>query len=703
MPVISVLDPSVSELIAAGEVIERPASVIKELIENSIDAGARHITVEIKNGGTTFMRIVDDGCGMAKEDVPTAFLRHATSKIAEKADLDTILTLGFRGEALASVAAVSRVTVMTKRREDEYGTRYEIAGADSSDAEDCGCPDGTSIVIKDLFFNVPARRKFMKRDTAEANAVSQIIQKIAISHPEIAFKFLKDNKLEFHSDGSGQMLAAIHAVYGRDFARDLIPVDHEQDGIHVHGYTVKPLYSKSNRAFQNFFVNSRYVRSKACSVALESAYENMVMTGKFPACVLMLDMAPDTLDVNIHPAKAEVRFSDEKKVTNAIYFALKNAMLGAGLIYEFQMPKKDWFAGAPQPVYEQKPLVPDPAPADSHAEAAVTPAVPAPEQITASALTEQVSETPAATEKPMLDASAMPFGLPEDVQRVPAAKPAPAPAEEAAAPASFAQSTPPVTAIRSGDFIDVDAQDDTEEFPPEEIPHTPAFPEPKRPAYTPPPVQAVPPVQAGYHPSATPGVQELKTEEFPDVKVIGELFENYILAQSGETFIIIDKHAAHERVIFERLRRDNCKQYQQMLLAPCRVLLTLDEFSAMEDNAQLLERLGFTVDFSQKPYVTTTAAPIFFDGLDMDEIVQEIAHNLFLGKINPQAHILDDMLHEMACKSAIRAGDKNTIEELQALTERVCGDESIRHCPHGRPVMFTMSKYNLERQFRRRV
>ncbi len=678
MSVISVLDPSVSELIAAGEVIERPASVIKELIENSIDAGAKHIIVEIKNGGTTFMRITDDGCGMAREDVPTAFLRHATSKIAAKADLDTILTLGFRGEALASVAAVSRVTVMTKRPEDEYGTKYEIAGMDSADPEDCGCPDGTTLIIKDLFFNVPARRKFMKRDAAEGNAVFQILQKIAISHPETAFKFIRDNKLEFHSDGNGELLTAIHAVYGRDFARDLIPVDHTQNGIRVHGYTVKPLYSKNNRSFQNFFVNSRYVRSKACSVALESAYENMVMTGKFPACVLMLEMPPDTLDVNIHPAKAEVRFSDEKKVVDALYFALKNAMLGAGLIYEFQMPKTDWHAGAPEPVYEQKPLVeepPQPVPEPVRPEPTKPEPVPAPEP------------APVPEEKRPLEPASMPFGLPKDVMpSIPRVTPP--------KPAVFAPSAPPKVAISEGKLLDIDAEDDLEEFP-EEAP-APA-------PYTPPPVQAVPPVQPGYHPSATPGVQTLDTEEFPDVKVIGELFSNYILAQSGETFIIIDKHAAHERVLFERLRRDNCKQYQQMLLEPCRVLLSLDEYTAMEENAALLDRLGFAVDFSQRPYVLTTAAPVFFEGLNLDELVQEIAHNLFLGKINPQAHILDDMLHEMACKSAIRANDRTSIEELQALAERVCGDESIRHCPHGRPVMFTMTKYNLERQFRRRV
>ncbi len=647
MAVISVLDKTVSELIAAGEVIERPSSVIKELVENSIDAGAKHITVEIKNGGTTFMRIVDDGCGMAAEDVPTAFLRHATSKISEKADLDTICTLGFRGEALASIAAVARVTVLTKRPQDEYGTKYEIAGADAGIPEECGCPDGTTLIIKDLFFNVPARRKFMKRDAAEGNAVSQIIQKIAISHPEIAFKFIRDNKIEFHSDGSGTLFAAIHAVYGKDFARDLLPVEYAQDGISVKGFVIKPLYAKNNRSFQNFFVNTRFVRSRVCTVALESAYENLLMTNKYPACVLMLDMAPDTLDVNIHPAKAEVRFSDEKAVINAIYFAVKNALMKAGLIYEFQTrkPQQDWYA-KPEPEYIQQPLVAEPP----------KPAAP-------------VQSAPVPERQKPLPSAAMPFAVPQT----------PAPQRVAEKPSVFAQQTPPKTVIAT-DFP-------TEPEPIPAAPEQPTVPLPK-------------PQETSV---SAPQVEEIVTDPFPDVKVIGELFANYILAQSGDTMIIIDKHAAHERVIFEKLRRDNCRQYRQMLLAPCRVLLTMDEFSVMEENTELLERLGFAFDFSQKPYAVTTAAPVFFDGLNIDEIVQELAHNLFLGKVNPQTHLLDDMLHELACKSAIRANDKNSIEELQALTERVCRDENIRHCPHGRPVMFTMSKYNLEKQFKRRV
>lgn len=328
MAEITVLSKDISELIAAGEVIERPASVVKELLENSIDAGASHITVEIKNGGTTYIRITDDGCGIAPDQVPTAFLRHATSKINSKEDLDNILTLGFRGEALASISAVSRVELLTKQKADEYGTSYIIEGGVEVSYEQSGCPDGTTIIIRDIFFNVPVRRKFMKRDSAESNAVNSIMQKIILSHPEIAFKLIRDNKTELSSAGDGELYSAVYAVYGRDFSHDMIPVNYSENGISVKGYVVKPLYSKSNRSFQNFFINGRYVKSVTCSASLEEAYQNLVMTGKYPACVLMIDLPPVTVDVNVHPAKAEVRFSDEKVVFGAVYFAVKKCAYG---------------------------------------------------------------------------------------------------------------------------------------------------------------------------------------------------------------------------------------------------------------------------------------------------------------------------------------------------------------------------------------
>ncbi len=636
MSVITVLDKSVSELIAAGEVIEKPASVIKELVENSIDAGATRITVEIKNGGTTFMRITDDGCGMSAEDVPKAFLRHATSKVKEKADLENIHTLGFRGEALASVSAVSRVTVLTKCRDAEFGSQYEISGGEGSPVEECGCPDGTTLMIKDLFFNVPARKKFMKKDTAEGNAISQIIQKIAISYPEIAFKFIRDNKLEFHSDGTGELIEAIHAVYGKDFAHDLIPVDLQQETISVKGYVIKPLYARNNRSFQNFFVNRRYVHSKLCSVALESAYENLLMNGKFPACVLMLDMPPDALDVNIHPSKAEVRFSEERKISEIIYSAVKQAFLNHHLIYEFQTSKGNFYGETPPP-----PKLPE----------------------NSSVQEFQQKDMP------------FPFNVPPPEQYF----------EKEPQPEKFPiiQESPPKTVTVPENYIDIEPEPKDFDFIPPPPPAEPNFP----------------PVPEYSHDPTFPEEQE----NFQHVHVIGELFANYILAQSGENMLIIDKHAAHERIIFEKLLHDNCQQYQQKLLEPCKILLASEDFSAMEENSERLFQLGFTVNFSEKPFVIVTSAPMFFSEMNMEEIVQEIAHNLLLGKQNPQSHALDETLHTLACKSAIRANDQNTLQELQSLAEQVCHNENIRHCPHGRPVMFVMSRYQLEKQFKRKL
>lgn len=609
MPSINILDKETAELIAAGEVIERPSSVIKELVENSIDSGASHITVEIKNGGATYMRVTDDGCGMAFDDVPKAFLRHATSKITEKADLDNILTLGFRGEALASIAAVSRVELMTKQKDETYGTLYNIEGSSETLHDKGGCPDGTTIIIRDLFYNVPARRKFMKKDVTEANAVSQILQKITLSHPSVSFKFIRDNRMEFNSSGDGELFSAVYAVYGRDFARDLIAVDYTYEGIHIGGYVIKPLYSKTNRAFQNFFVNGRYVRSKLCSAALENSYENMIMTGKFPACVLFIDLPPNDMDVNIHPAKAEVRFVNEKNVSDAVYFAVKNAFMNDGLLYSFELkPKTDWTKPAPQEeeIRQQEFIF---TPVDKIEETE-----------------RKMAETPAA--------EADPPEVPEPIE-------------------GFSY-------ISSRSFE--------------------SAPEPKK----------------------EPEKKLSEWTEKPKIRVIGEAFGLYILAELGDdTFVMIDKHAAHERIIFERLKSRNCRQYSQTLLTGVKVLLTADEFGALEANSEMLADMGFTFDFSERPCVTATAVPTFLPEEEMENVISEIAENLRLYKHQPQSRILDDMLHTVACKSAIRGNDKNSLAELQSLAEQVYLDERIRHCPHGRPVMFTMSKNNIAHQFGR--
>ncbi len=646
--VINVLSKEISELIAAGEVIERPASVIKELVENSIDAGARHITVEIKNGGTIFMRITDDGCGISCEDVATAFLRHATSKINVKNDLDNICTLGFRGEALASVAAVAKVELMTKRKEDEYGTCYHIEGSVEKSCEQSGCPDGTTIIIRDLFYNVPVRRKFMKKDVTEANAVSQIMQKIALSHPEISFKLIRDNRMEFNTGGDGELYSAIYSVFGRDFARDLIEVDYDYEGVKVEGYVIKPLYAKSNRTFQNFFVNKRYVKSKLCSSALENAYENMLMTGKFPACVLMLDVIPSEIDVNIHPAKAEIRFTNEKKITDAIYFAIKNALMNNGLIYEFQMKNRvDWTSmrvEEPQEEFVQQEMIFTPVEKIEEEEIKI--------EIHDREIAEKESE-------PKFETISERCSAIEKAEKETATQQAEAfaPVNEESKSDVAVENLNEYKYIKTASFSKVA----------EQIAEPLQKPQPEK----------------------------------SKLRVIGEAFKNYIMAEVDDSVIMIDKHAAHERIIFERLKTQNCTQYRQMLMTERKTLLSSVEFDALVSNQERLAQMGFSFDFSQSPYVITTAIPVFFKELDLDEVIPEIAENLVMGKQNPQTHTFDDILHTLACKSAIKANDKNDIRELQSLAEQVYFDENIRHCPHGRPVMFTLTKGNIERQFKR--
>ena len=678
MPQINVLSKEISELIAAGEVIERPASVIKELVENSIDSGAKHITVEIKNGGATYMRVTDDGCGMSYDDVPKAFLRHATSKITSKSDLDRILTLGFRGEALASVSAVSRVELMTKQPGETFGTLYTIEGSEEVSHEKSGCPDGTTIIIRDLFYNVPARAKFLKKDVTEANAVSQIMQKITLSHPEVAFKMIRDNRMEFNSAGDGELYSAVHAVYGRDFARDLIPADYEYSGIHITGFVIKPLYSRANRSFQHFFVNGRYVRSRLCSAALENAYSNMIMTGKFPACVLMIDLPPSAMDVNIHPAKAEVRFTDEKAVSDALYFAVKNALMNDGLIYEFELkPPQDWTKPAPpEDNSVQQEFMFTPVGEIEKAEAAIAAA----EEAAASA-EEAAAPQPAPAAQPLIQTA-------PQTKTVQGYRSSPAPVIDL-------PKAPPASETDEDDqpeTVGIEAFSGYSSKPAAPVPDTGAFHYLDRKSFAPRPVPEV------KHPES----MAPRPEEKPKIRVIGEAFGLYVIAELGNSdLVMIDKHAAHERIIFERLKSRNCRQYSQKLLTGIKVLLTAEEFSAMENNQELLADLGFEFDYSQRPCITATAVPTFIMEADMEDIITEVAGNLRLCVHDPQSHLLDDMLHTVACKSAIKGNDKNDIIELQSLAEQVYFDERIRHCPHGRPVMFTMSRYNIEHQFRR--
>ncbi len=644
MPQIHVLGKEVSELIAAGEVIERPASVIKEVVENSIDAKAKHITVEIKQGGGTFMRIVDDGCGMAPDEIPTAFLRHATSKVTQKEDLDQISTLGFRGEALASISAVSKISVLTKRAEDKMGSSFTIEGSKPSKVEPAGCPDGTTLVIRDLFYNVPVRRKFMKRDVAEGNAVSRIVQKIAMSHPEIAFRMIRDNRCEFQTDGSGNLYAAIYAICGKDFAHDLIPVSYEEDDYHVDGYVGKPLYARANRTFQNFFVNRRYVHSYACSTALENAYQNLIMGGKFPTCVLLLTMPPALLDVNIHPTKEEVRFAQEKRVSDVIYFATKNALMQNGLIYDFQIEKvteRDWEKQTPEPPVQ--PPIPEP----STNESSSIEEIPSHSSTFSSPQTSSISTF----NENKIDA------------------PPPFPNEYSSPPKLNINQPQKVAKAPSREYHFISSN--------------------------------------SFVPSSEPEVSPTDTPQktYSQLRVIGELFENYILAECDdpEQLLIFDKHAAHERVRYENLKAGASKQTSQMLLQPIETYLSIDEFTAVQENIDKLEKIGFFFDCTTPPCLHTLAVPSFILDMNMDEAIAQVAGNLYEGKIDPNIDAFDHMLKTLSCKSAVRAGDHNTIEELQYLVQEVWENDNIRHCPHGRPVMFVISRNDLEKQFRRRV
>lgn len=655
MPSINILSKEISELIAAGEVIEKPASVIKELVENSIDSGAKHITVEIQNGGKTYMRVTDDGCGMTFEDVPKAFLRHATSKISNKEDLNNIYTLGFRGEALASVSAVSKVEVMTKLTDHNYGTVYRIENSTETFHEKGGCPDGTTIVIRDLFYNVPARRKFMKKDVTEANAVSQIMQKTALSHPEIAFKFIRNNRIELNSSGDGELFSAVYAVYGRDFAHDMIPVEYENNGIRITGYVIKPLYSKNNRSFQNFFVNGRYVHSKICSSAVENAYDNMLMTGKFPACVLMIDIDSSSVDVNIHPSKIEVRFADERAVSDAVFFAVKNAMVRDGLIYEFEFrPEKA--ETAPETVTESVTETENPAIELSEENTENCPDM----------IFTDVGEIEETEKK--ISESADIHDLPEttvnkpDIQSVADNEVSSEPPEEKNDGSEMVQGM-----LEGFSYINRSLFEETEK------------PETK-------PSEKTETVKA----------------ESPAIHAVGEVMGLYVIAETDDRkMVIIDKHAAHERIIFERLKSRNCRQYTQMLMTEIKILLTSDEISAMEENTELLADMGFIFDFSESPCIAVKAVPTFVTDTDIEGIISEIAENLRLHVHNPQSHMLDDMLHTVACRSAIKANHKTSLMEMQSLAEQVYYDDKIRHCPHGRPVMFTMTENSIAHQFRR--
>ena len=617
MPEIKVLPKEISELIAAGEVVERPASVIKELVENSIDAGADNITVEIQHGGITYMRITDNGCGIARNDVPTAFLRHATSKIKSSGDLNAIGTLGFRGEALAAVSSVAKVEMFTKPRENDLGTHYEIDGGQEKLCEEAGCPDGTTIVIRDIFYNTPARMKFLKKDVSEANAAAAVVERIALSHPEIAFKLIRDGKQSLMTPGDGKINTTVYSVLGREFAGTLMEVDGGLDGIGVKGLTCKPVSCRPTRNYQFVFLNGRLVRSGTVTAAVEQAYKNSAMIGKFPGFVLYLSVPLDTVDVNVHPAKTEVRFSDERRIFDAVYSSVRSALSKGDTRPEVKLkePVFNPFERMSTAQYRQQPI-----------------------------------------SKPTVA---------EEVYKV---KP------------SLHNTTETVT------FRDANYNHDKTEktvYVPKEV-------------VEPPIAQTEKPIIPE---RVAVDITREAEDEKPPVTLIGEAFLTYIIVQMGESVFMIDKHAAHERILFNKLKKEQ-KTEMQALLTAVTVSLTREEYNAVISNTEKLSKAGFEVEDFGNSTVRVSAVPAALTKEDIPSVISELAGDLLKGKA-PDAERLDDMYHTVACKAAIKAGSRTSTLEMQKLAERVLYSDDIMYCPHGRPVAFEIKRRELEKQFGR--
>ena len=637
MPTINVLPKNVAELIAAGEVVERPASVIKELIENSIDAGADSITVEIQRGGITYIRVTDNGCGITYSDVPKAFLRHATSKIKVGNDLDSIATLGFRGEALAAVSAVAKVDMLTCAKGENIGTNYSIAGGEEQLYEEAGCPEGTTIVIRDIFYNTPARMKFLKKDVSEANACAAVVDRIALSHPEISFKFIRDGKQTLTTSGDDNVKNTVYSVLGRDFSAGLIEVKGGTYTVGVEGLICKPVNCRPTRNNQFTFLNGRLVRSGTVVAAVEQAYKNSAMVGKFPGFVLYINIPFDTVDVNVHPAKTEVRFSDEKSVFDAVYSAVKNTLSSSDTRPQVNLktPTFNRFQHMTANEYRQQ------------------------------AIKEEVEVKPTIAEqvyiKPIKD-------KPAYVK----------PTKEI----SFAHQEQKI------DFVDtfsVVAADGGEEKPIKTV---------TKPVNVDIEVEPLPEVK----PQKVTVIEDIIDEE-PPVMLIGEAFTTYIIVQKGESIFMIDKHAAHERILFNKLK-ENRKVEVQSLLASVPVNLAKEEYDAVTGNISLLEDAGFEIEDFGNSTVMVRAIPAFLTKEDISSLISEIAANLMTnGTVSTDKE--DDLYHTVACKAAIKAGSKTTGAEMLKLAETVLSSKDIMYCPHGRPVAFEIKKYELEKQFGR--
>ena len=658
---INVLPKEIADLIAAGEVVERPSSVIKEFVENSIDAGSSKIIIEIKNGGKTFLRVTDDGCGIERDDVRKAFLSHATSKITSVNDLDGIATLGFRGEALASVCAVSKVEVMTCVDDAASGTHYIIEGGNEVLFDEIGSPVGTTIIVKDLFYNIPARLKFLKKDVQEGNYIASLLERIAVSNPHIAFKFIRDGKLSFQTPGDGDLKSAIYAVFGKEFTSGLLPVKGEQNGISVEGFITKPTAGRGSRSMQTFFVNGRYVKSVLFLSALEQAYKNSIMVGKYPACVLFVKMPYEAVDVNVHPAKTEVRFFDERRVFEAVY----NCALGA--------INDD--VSRPQAVFNTAKAFT--APQDKG------------EQL-------KLNDTVA----PVKTETSRSFVIKEFGKPITGNETTVASSEKSGKQLDFLKDSylkPQINVIKT----EISKADEYVKpvFAEEKVVETKAV-EPAVEAIPTPVIETTTVTEEKVDVEENSVIETAPEKTEVEYRFIGEAFNTYLIAELENKIVVIDKHAAHERILFDEFKNRGIGE-SQMMLVPVVVTLSADEYSAVMDNVDLLRQSGYEVDDFGDRSIKLSACPPQLADENLEEIITELAGYLVNNIKTLMPEKLDWIYHSMACRSAVKAGNFTSTYEAERFVGRVLNDESLRYCPHGRPVFVEMTKRELEKQFKR--
>ena len=660
MPKIIQLSTHVANLIAAGEVVERPASVVKELLENAVDAGASKVTVEIKDGGMTYLRVTDNGCGMAPEDAKTAFLRHATSKLRTAEDLAAISTCGFRGEALAAIASVSRIDLLTKTPSSIGGISIQLEAGEVTEESEAGCPDGTTIIVRDLFFNTPARMKFMKSDTVEGTRVTAAVQMQALAHPAVAFRMIRDGKEVLSTPGTGKLADAVYCVYGRECAR-MAKVDSRWEQYSLAGFVSKPTDARPSRALQTFFVNGRPVKSRLLISALEEAYRNQIMVGKFPACVLHLNLPANMVDVNVHPAKTEVKFLNEKAVFDCVHYGVLGALNQTTDRPDVQFKKTPPVVEAPNPGPRSEGAV-SKTDWGSVPKSNNTPSAPAKKESFFRTMTTEEYKT---------------FST--------ALQDAPQPKKEAAI-ATAAKVEQVVPVLRENVIRPTITPKPEIKLPPL----------PVEPKFTPKPEPVPAPVV-----EEEPEQVELEMPKEIQWRMVGELYNSYIIVEQGEEAYLIDKHAAHERILFEKLKANQEKISSQALLTPIPVRLSPSAAGELLANKAMLDELGFEIDEFGDNTILLRQIPMDLDADHAAEAIESMAADLLSGRQEKKDTVRDEILHTVACKAAIKAGWKNDEAELLAVAKQVMAREDLKYCPHGRPICITLSKKQLEKQFKR--